>query len=188
MNVLEKFGDSNLFNAINDIQSLPFGNLEGINNYWLCKYGTRQVLPQMQDMDLSVIAMVVHSLYYSKWVKLYENYDLDVLENGNKSETTTKTIADTGENTSTITGTSNHRVSAFDSDEMSDDTIDNDSKTSKDNSKNDRTETTTVTGRSGNFTNDFISYNKYLTNIQFFDIICVDVNNAISSGTITLDI
>lgn len=188
MNVLEKFADDNLFEAINNIQSLPFGNLDGINNYWISKYGTRQVLPQMQDMEITVVAMVIHSLYYTKWVKLYENYDLDVLENGNKSETTTKIIADTGESTSTITGENNHKVSAFDADTMADDTADSENKTTKDNSKNDRKETITVAGRSGNFTNDFISYNKYLTNIQFFDMICVDVNNAISTGVITLDI
>ena len=188
MNVLEKFSDNNLFEAINNIQSLPFAGLDGINNYWLAKYGTRQVLPQMQDMEISIIAMVIHSLYYSKWVKLYENYDIDVLENGNKSETTTKVITDTGENTSTVTGENNHLISAFDSDTMTDDTTDNENRTTKDNSKNDRKETTIVEGRSGNYTNDFVTYNKYLTNTQFFDMLCIDVNNAISSGTITLDI
>lgn len=188
MQILEKFSDSNLFEAINNMQSLPFGNLDGINNYWLSKYGERNILPQMQDMDISVIAMVVHSLYYSKWEKLYANYDMDILEDGNKSETTTKIISDVGESTNTVTGETLHKVSAFDSDTMSDDNSDNENKTTKDNSKNDRQETITTKGNSGNYTNDFVTYNKYLTNIQFFDMICVDVNNAISYGVITLDI
>lgn len=188
MTIQEKFKDNNLFDVINKIQTLPFSNLEGVNNYWLAIYGVRCILPNIQDMSINNIAMMVHSLYSTKWDRMYNYYLEDVLENGNKSETTTKNITDTLENTNTITGEEIHKVSAFDSDSMSDDNSNSENKTTKDNTKNDRQETIVINGKNGNYTNDFITYYNYLTKTPFFDIIYEDVNKVVSTGTITLDV
>lgn len=188
MQIVEKFTDSNLFEAINEIEKLPFEGLTGLNLYWLNKYGARNVLPTLESIDIDTIASMIHDLYFSKWDRLYQQYTEKVLAEGNKSETTTRVVADSGENNSTTTSENLHKVSAFDSDDLTDENADSENRTTKDTSKNDKTETTTMSGKSGNYTNDFISYNKYLTNTQFYDMLCIDVNNTVSYGTITLDI
>lgn len=187
MFIYEKFKENSLFEAVNNIEKLPF-EYTGINNYWLAKYGDRCVLPVMAEMDIDTIARVIHDMYYNKWDIMYNNYQLDILEDGNKLEVTTRVVSDIGENTSTIAGENLHKVSAFDSDDLTGDNSDSENKTTKDNSKNDKTETVTTKGNSGNYTNDYIAYNKYLTKTQFFDMVCVDINNAVSYGVITLDI
>lgn len=188
MQVQEKFKDINIFSLINDIEVLPFTGLTGLNTYMILKYGERQVLPMLETLENETIARMLHDMYFEKWSKLYTLFIENVLADGNKSETTTKVTADTGENNTTVTGDNLHKVSAFDSDDLTDDNSDTETRTTKDTSKNDTTETTTIEGKSGNYTNDFISYNKYLNKCSFYDTICIDVINNISYGIIALDI
>lgn len=188
MLVQEKFKDDNIFSLINDIEILPFTGLTGLNTYMLLKYGERNILPMVENLDNAIIATMLHDMYYEKWSKLYTLFNENVLAEGNKSEIITKVTADTGENNTTVTGENLHKVSAFDSDGLSDENSDNETRTTKDTTKNDTTETTTTEGKSGNYTNDFITYNKYLKNNSFYDIICVDVIKNITSAVLTLNI
>lgn len=188
MLINEKFKDVNLFELINTIEKLPFDGLDGLNNYWLVKYGERAIIPTIVLISNEGIADILHSIYYEKWNKLYTMYSNDVLSDGNKSLITTRITSDNGENNSTVTGENIHKVSAFDEDNLTDDNSDSETRTTKDTSKNDTTETETTTGKSGNYTNDFITYSKYLTTNMYYDTICLDINNVISSSTISLDI
>jgi hypothetical protein len=188
MLISEKFKDVNLFELIDTIEKLPFEGLEGLNNYWLAKYGERTIIHTVTLISNEGIADILHSIFFDKWTKLYTMYSNDVLSEGNKSETTTRVTIDNGENNSTITGENLHKVSAFDEDNLTDDNSDSESRTTKDTSKNDTKETVTTTGKSANYTNDFITYNKYLTTNMYYDSICLDIINVISSSTISLDV
>ena len=107
---------------------------------------------------------------------------------GNKSNTTTKTITDNSSVSRETTNNTVHKVSAFDSDGFSDDNSDTENTTSQETANNDKKEVVESNGKSGNFTNDFIAFNSYLTKIKFFDMIMTDVNEVLTVKVMECDI
>lgn len=187
MNLRMRFKNENLFEYINSIEKLPF-NYTSANNYWLNKYGDKNIIPSFESMDINIIADMLYHVYYSKWCLLFSNYTKDLLKEGNKLETTERVINDTSNSTTTTDGTNTHNVSAFDSVDMVNDKSDVENKTTSDSLNANKTETITVKSKSGNYINDFINYNNYLTKTNFFDMLCIDINNSLTYGVISIDI
>lgn len=188
MNISEKFQSENLFEKINEISPLPFKDTTYINMYWLNKYGERGILSQWEKTDIADIANTISVLFSDKWNTQYKYAFTDILSDGNKTETTTRIVNDTGTSNTVTDGSNNHSVSAFDSADMVNDNSDVEQRTVKADNSNDKKETVTSTAKTGNYINDLISYNKYLTNNHFFDMICIDVNSVFSYGTMSLNI
>lgn len=179
MLVKEKFSDENLFALIDKIHTLPWASSDFINSYWLIKCGDMNLLPTVEEMTVQEVADMISPIVADKWDNQYHYYHLNLLVDGNKTETWNKTITENNTNKTTTAGESNHKVSAFDSTDMTDENSDTTNNTTDNNGTTDRTENKTSTAKTGNYINDFISYNKYLTNIGFYDMIISDVNKCI---------
>lgn len=188
MNIAEKFSSENLFEKMNEIKPLPWTDFTYINMLWLKNYGSRKVLASWEKSSTLDIANLLTVMYATRWEILFSNVSKDILANGNKSNTTTKTITD---NSSVSRGTTNnavHKVSAFDSEEFSDDNSDTENSTSHETANNDKKEVVESNGKSGNFMNDFIAFNSYLTKTKFFDIIIADINDVLTVKVMECDL
>lgn len=188
MNIAEKFSSENLFEKMNEIKPLPWSDFTYVNMLWLKNYGSRKILPSWEKSSTLDIANLLTVMYATRWEILFSNVSKDILANGNKSNTTTKTITD---NSSVSRGTTNnavHKVSAFDSDGFSDDNSDTENSTSHETANNDKKEVVESNGKNANFTNDFIAFNSYLTKTKFFDIIITDINDVLTVKTMECDI
>lgn len=188
MNIAEKFSSENLFEKMNEIKPLPWTDFTYVNMLWLKNYGSRKVLASWETTPITDIANLLTVMYATRWEILFSNASKDILLNGNKSNTTTKTITD---NSSVSRGTTNnavHKVSAFDSDGFSDDNSDTENSTSHETANNDKKEVVESNGKNANFTNDFIAFNSYLTKTKFFDIIIADINDVLTVKVMECDI
>lgn len=179
MLVKEKFSDENLFALMGSIHTLPWVSSDFINTYWLTKCGDMNLLPTVEDKTVAEIATMISPIVADKWDTQYHYYHLNLLVDGNKTETWEKTVKEDSTNKTSSTGESGHKVSAFDSTTMVDENSDTTSNSTDNNGTTNRTENKTSTAKTGNYINDFISYNKYLTNIGFYDMIISDVNKCI---------
>lgn len=181
----EKFNntDSNLFELMSKVHPLPWVDYDFINTYWLSKYGELMLASAYEEMNVGIIANMVSCIVADKWDIQYSNYHLNLLLDGNKSETVTHTIKDSNESKVDSTGTQTHKISAFDSTDLVDDNTDDTTGSTNTTGSNTREETTVTNAKSGNFINDMISYNKYLTNIGFYDMIISDVNKCVAFTT-----
>lgn len=188
MNILEKFSKDNLFEQINSINPLPWGDYTYINMLWLKNYGSRKLLINWEKTTVSDIANIINVLYMPKWKILYKNTTTDILVDGNKIDTTTKIITDSNNISRETNNESIHKVSAFDSNDFSDDTNDIDNINLTESVNNDRKEVTEIKGKNGNFTNEFLAFNSFLTNTKFFDMIISDVNNVLTIKVLECDL
>ena len=188
MNVAEKFSSENLFEKMNEITPLPWSDFTYINMLWLKNYGSRKVLSSWETAPITDIANLLTVMYATRWKVLFSNVSKDILVNGNKSNTTTKTIKDNSSVSRETTNNAVHKVSAFDSDGFSDDNSDTENSTSQETANNDKKEVVESSGKTGNFTNDFIAFNSYLTKTKFFDIIMADINVVLTVKIMECDI
>ena len=189
MKLNEKFDDTenNLFELMTKIHPFPWVSYDFINTYWLGKYGELTLNPAFEETNVGVLANMVSSIVAEKWDIQYANYHLNLLVDGNKSETVTHNITDTSENKTDVQGENGHNVSAFDSTELVTDSNDTVDTVTNNVGNSTRAETTVTNARTGNFITDMISYNKYLTNIGFYDMIISDVNKCLAFGSRELD-
>lgn len=188
MYISDKFSSENLFEKMNEIKPLPWTDFTFINMLWLKHYGGRKILPSWEKSSITDIANLLTIMYATRWEILFSNVSKDILINGNKSNTTTKTITDNNSVSRETTNNTVHKVSAFDSEEFADDNSDTENSTSHETANNDKKEVVESNGKSGNFTNDFIAFNSYLTKIRFFDIIMTDINDVLTVKIMECDI
>lgn len=188
MNIIDKFSSENLFEKMNEIKPLPWNDFTYVNMLWLKNYGSRKVLASWEKSPISDIANLLTVMYATRWEILFSNVSKDILANGNKSDTTTKTITDNNNVSRETTNNSVHKVSAFDSDEFSDDNSDTENFTSQETANNDKKEVVESNGKNGNFTNDFIAFNSFLTDTKFFDMIIADINVVLTVKVMECDI
>lgn len=188
MNIIDKFSSENLFEKMNEIKPLPWNDFTYVNMLWLKNYGSRKVLASWEKSPISDIANLLTVMYATRWEILFSNVSKDILANGNKSGTTTKTITDNNNVSRETTNNSVHKVSAFDSDEFSDDNSDTENFTSQETANNDKKEVVESNGKNGNFTNDFIAFNSFLTDTKFFDMIISDINSVLTVKVMECDI
>lgn len=188
MNIIDKFSSENLFEKMNEIKPLPWNDFTYVNMLWLKNYGSRKVLVSWEKSPISDIANLLTVMYATRWEILFSNVSKDILANGNKSDTTTKTITDNNNVSRETTNNSVHKVSAFDSDEFSDDNSDTENFTSQETANNDKKEVVESNGKNGNFTNDFIAFNSFLTDTKFFDMIISDINSVLTVKVMECDI
>lgn len=188
MYILDKFSSENLFEKMNDIKPLPWNDFTYINMLWLKNYGSRKILPSWEKSPITDIANLLTIMYATKWEILFANVSKDILAKGNKSDTTTKTITDNNHVSRETTNNNVHKVSAFDSEEFADDNSDTENFTSQETANNDKKEIVESNGKNGNFTNDFIAFNSFLTNTKFFDIIMEDINVVLTIKVLECDI
>lgn len=188
MNIAEKFSSENLFEKMNEIKPLPWTDFTYINMLWLKNYGSRKVLSSWEKAPITDIANLLTVMYATRWEILFSNLSKNILAQGNKSNTTTKTITDNNHVSRETTNNTVHKVSAFDSDGFSDDNSDTENTTSQETANNDKKEVVESNGKTGNFTNDFIAFNSYLTKTKFFDIIIADINVVLTVKIMECDI
>ena len=188
MYILDKFSSGNLFEKMNEIKPLPWNDFTYINMLWLKNYGSRKILPSWEKSPITDIANLLTIMYAIRWEILFSNVSKDILVNGNKSNTTTKTITDNNHVSRETTNNTVHKVSAFDSEEFADDNSDTENSTSQETANNDKKEVVESNGKNGNFTNDFIAFNSYLTKTKFFDMIMTDINNVLTVKIMECDI
>lgn len=188
MNIIDKFSSENLFEKMNEIKPLPWNDFTYVNMLWLKNYGSRKVLASWEKSPITDIANLLTVMYATRWEILFSNVSKDILANGNKSDTTTKTITDNNNVSRETTNNSVHKVSAFDSDEFSDDNSDTENFTSQETANNDKKEVVESNGKNGNFTNDFIAFNSFLTDTKFFDMIISDINSVLTVKVMECDI
>ena len=188
MNIAEKFSSENLFEKMNEIKPLPWTDFTYINMLWLKNYGSRKVLSSWEKAPITDIANLLTVMYATRWEILFSNLSKNILAQGNKSNTTTKTITDNNHVSRETTNNTVHKVSAFDSDGFSDDNSDTENSTSQETANNDKKEVVESNGKTGNFTNDFIAFNSYLTKTKFFDIIIADINVVLTVKIMECDI
>ena len=155
---------------------------------WLKNYGSRKVLSSWEKAPITDIANLLTVMYATRWEILFSNLSKNILAQGNKSNTTTKTITDNNHVSRETTNNTVHKVSAFDSDGFSDDNSDTENSTSQETANNDKKEVVESNGKTGNFTNDFIAFNSYLTKTKFFDIIIADINVVLTVKIMECDI
>ena len=141
-----------------------------------------------ETTPITDIANLLTVMYATRWKILFSNVSKDILANGNKSNTTTKTITDNNHVSRETTNNTVHKVSAFDSDGFSDDNSDTENSTSQETANNDKKEVVESNGKNANFTNDFIAFNSYLTKTKFFDIIIADINVVLTVKIMECDI
>ena len=188
MNISDKFSSENLFEKMNEIKTLPWTDFTYINMLWLKNYGSRKILPSWEKSPITDIANLLTIMYATRWEILFSNVSKDILVNGNKSNTSTKTITDNNHVSRETTNNTVHKVSAFDSEEFADDNSDTENSTSQETANNDKKEVVESNGKNGNFTNDFIAFNSYLTKTKFFDMIMTDINNVLTVKIMECDI
>ena len=188
MYISDKFSSENLFEKMNEIKTLPWTDFTYINMLWLKNYGSRKILPSWEKSPITDIANLLTIMYATRWEILFSNVSKDILVNGNKSNTTTKTITDNNHVSRETTNNTVHKVSAFDSEEFADDNSDTENSTSQETANNDKKEVVESNGKNGNFTNDFIAFNSYLTKTKFFDMIMTDINNVLTVKIMECDI
>ena len=188
MNISDKFSSENLFEKMNEIKPLPWNDFTYINMLWLKNYGSRKILPSWEKSPITDIANLLTIIYATRWEILFSNVSKDILVNGNKSNITTKTITDNNHVSRETTNNTVHKVSAFDSEEFADDNSDTENSTSQETANNDKKEVVESNGQNGNFTNDFIAFNSYLTKTKFFDMIMTDINNVLTVKIMECDI
>ena len=188
MNIADKFSSENLFEKMNEIKPLPWTDFTYVNMLWLKNYGSRKVLASWETAPITDIANLLTVMYATRWEILFSNVSKDILAKGNKSNTTTKTITDNNSVSRETTNNTVHKVSAFDSDGFSDDNSDTENSTSQETANNDKKEVIESNGKSGNFMNDFIAFNSYLTKTKFFDIIMADINVVLTVKVMECDI
>ena len=188
MYILDKFSSENLFEKMNEIKPLPWNDFTYINMLWLKNYGSRKILPSWEKSPITDIANLLTIMYATRWEILFSNVSKDILVNGNKSNITTKTITDNNHVSRETTNNTVHKVSAFDSEEFADDNSDTENSTSQETANNDKKEVVESNGKNGNFTNDFIAFNSYLTKTKFFDMIMTDINNVLTVKIMECDI
>ena len=188
MNIADKFSSENLFEKMNEIKQLPWTDFTYINMLWLKNYGSRKILPSWEKPPITDIANLLTIMYAIRWEILFSNVSKDILVNGNKSNTTTKTISDNNSVSRETTNNAVHKVSAFDSEEFADDNSDTENFTSQETANNDKKEIVESNGKNGNFTNDFIAFNSYLTKTKFFDMIMTDINDVLTVKIMECDI
>ena len=188
MYISDKFSSENLFEKMNEIKPLPWNDFTYINMLWLKNYGSRKILPSWEKSPITDIANLLTIMYAIRWEILFSNVSKDILVNGNKSNTTTKTISDNNSVSRETTNNAVHKVSAFDSEEFADDNSDTENFTLQETANNDKTEMVESNGKNGNFTNDFIAFNSYLTKTKFFDMIMTDINDVLTVKIMECDI
>ena len=188
MYISDKFSSENLFEKMNEIKPLPWNDFKYVNMLWLKNYGSRKILPSWEKSPITDIANLLTIMYATRWEILFSNVSKDILVNGNKSNTTTKTITDNNHVSRETTNNTVHKVSAFDSEEFADDNSDTENSTSQETANNDKKEVVESNGKNGNFTNDFIAFNSYLTKTKFFDIIMTDINVVLTVKIMECDI
>ena len=188
MYISDKFSSENLFEKMNEIKPLPWTDFTYINMLWLKNYGSRKILPSWEKSPITDIANLLTIMYATRWEILFSNVSKDILVNGNKSNTTTKTITDNNHVSRETTNNTVHKVSAFDSEEFADDNSDTENSTSQETANNDKKEVVESNGKNGNFTNDFIAFNSYLTKTKFFDMIMTDINEVLTIKVLECDI
>ena len=188
MYISDKFSSENLFEKMNEIKPLPWNDFTYINMLWLKNYGGRKILPSWEKSPITDIANLLTIMYATRWEILFSNVSKDILVNGNKSNTTTKTITDNNSVSRETTNNTVHKVSAFDSEEFADDNSDIENSTSQETANNDKKEVVESNGKNGNFTNDFIAFNSYLTKTKFFDMIMTDINEVLTVKIMECDV
>ena len=188
MYISNKFSSENLFEKMNEIKPLPWNDFTYINMLWLKNYGSRKILPSWEKSPITDIANLLTIMYATRWEILFSNVSKDILLKGNKSNTTTKTITDNNHVSRETTNNTVHKVSDFDSEDFADDNSDTENSTSQETAKNDKKEVVESNGKSGNFTNDFIAFNSYLTKTKFFDMIMADINDVLTVKIMECDI
>ena len=188
MNIADKFSSENLFEKMNEIKPLPWTDFTYVNMLWLKNYGSRKVLSSWEESSILDIANLLTVMYATRWEILFSNVSKDILAQGNKSNTTTKTITDNNHVSRETTNNTVHKVSAFDSDGFSDDNSDTENSTSQETANNDKKEVVESNGKNANFTNDFIAFNSYLTKTKFFDMIMTDINEVLTVKVMECDI
>lgn len=160
-----------IFTAIDKIKPLPFSQLvspDEIDLVHLYKYGehvlnskvAEQVYETNPEMVVDNLAHFFVTMYYDKWVKMYNALNIDLPLNISSRETF--------DESTTIDSTNTENVSAYDSDELVTDS--GSTETNKNNH---------------NYTKDKISYATLERNIHLLqdnlihDIMFSDVNNNI---------
>lgn len=176
MTILEKFKTTNIFEEINKIEPLPWKDFTYINVYWLNNFGSRKLLPTYESENITNIANVLSVLYSTRWKILYDNLTNNFLLEGNSTSTTTTTTTDNNDVSRETSDNSTHKVSGFDEATFSDESEDVNQNSSKETGTRNKTVTTNVSAKNGNYTNDFIHYNSFLTKTDFFDMIITDIN------------
>lgn len=188
MDIADKFSSENLFEKMNEIKALPWTDYTYINMLWLKNYGSRKVMPTWEQAPITDIAHLLTVMFANRWEMLFANATKDILADGNKSNKTTRTITDTNNVSRETSNNSLHKVSAFDSNEFSDDNSDTENGTMQETANTDKKEVVENAGKTGNYTTDFLAFNSFLTKTKFFDIVCTDINNVLSVKVLECDI
>ena len=188
MYISDKFSSENLFEKMNDIKPLPWNDFTYVNMLWLKNYGNRKILPSWEITPITDIANLLTIMYATRWEILFSNISKDILLNGNKSDTTTRTLTNNNNISRETTSNSIHKVSGFDSNEFSDDNSDTENFTSQETSNNDKKEIVESNGKNSNFTSDFLAFNSFLTDTKFFDMIMIDINEVLTVKVMECDI
>ena len=187
MTILEKFSDENLFEEMNKIQPLPWNDYIYVNMVWLKRYGQRNILLTWIDAPVNEIAQAMLIMCYNRWKLLFDNVTNNILANGNKATSTTRTVTDNNVERET-NNNSIQKTSAYDVEDFSDKNSSSDTTNLTETYNNDKKEVIESTGKAGNFTNDFLAFNSFLTKTNFFDMVYTDINDVLTVKVLECDI
>lgn len=138
--------DKSFFGTINSIRTFPFITAFGADKMdviYTMLYGSRFIPSNVENMSVYDVAAVVVASFGDKWEKQYKLVENELLL-GVDSKTTTEesTEDDTDRNIKT---TRDNKVSAFNTDDMADNDIEDENSTLSEKNKSTKINTTTTT-------------------------------------------
>ena len=138
--------ENSFFGTINSIREFPFITAYGADKMDLIYkmlYGSRFIPSNVENMSVNDVAAVVVASFGDKWSKQYNLIENELLP-GVDSKTTTEesTEDDTDRNITTIR---DNKVSAFNSDEMTENDSDDENSTLSEKKNSTKSNTTTTT-------------------------------------------
>lgn len=194
------FKNFGLFHYLNEIQELPFVDefsADNLDILYLSSFGKKSVSDFVLDntegndiaeKDIKQMVTIIHSMYYSKWNRLYSIMlsDLKILEN--RIDTTKEVINDVGENVADMEtkniNESVSKISPYNSDDFVNKDSDDKTETRKDSqkgtNKNERVREVTKTGFTGSAIKEYQNAIDYLKSNLIYDIIFKDINTLIT--------
>lgn len=189
-----------IFHYLNEIQMLPFSTeftADNLDTLYLSSYGKKSVSnfvldntegEEITEQDIRQMVTIIHSMFFSKWSRLYTIMlsDLKILEN--YQDTTQETINELGENITdmetTNTNESINKISAFNNDDFVNKESDDKTEKRKDNqkgtNKNERVREVVKTGFKGSAIKEYQNAIDYLKSNLIYDTIFTDINNLVT--------
>lgn len=198
--VKNAFKNYRIFHYLSQVEFMEFFYEfppDNLDSLYLSSFGKKTVSDfvtdnitenEVTETDIRNMVTIIHSMYASKWNRIYSIMasDLKLLEN--YQDTVTETVTDLGENNSDMETTNTdgyiNKVSAYNNDDFvnkdSEDRTQQGTNKTKGNSKNERVREVKKTGFTGGAIKEYQTAIDYLQNNLIYDTIFKDINSLVT--------